>query len=48
MLRLRQGNIATLIYFSLPSGKFSKFHKIESDEIWKCLFAVVVYGGARL
>jgi uncharacterized protein len=27
-------DLATLIYFLLPSGKFSKFHKIASDEIW--------------
>jgi len=26
--------LITLIYFLLPSGKFSKFHKIASDEIW--------------
>ena len=26
--------LTTLIYFLLPSGKFSKFHKIASDEIW--------------
>jgi predicted cupin superfamily sugar epimerase len=27
-------DLTTLIYFLLPSGKFSKFHKIASDEIW--------------
>jgi predicted cupin superfamily sugar epimerase len=27
-------SLSTLIYFLLPSGKFSKFHKIASDEIW--------------
>ena len=27
-------SLATLIYFLLPHGNFSKFHKIESDEIW--------------
>lgn len=34
---LENGNkrsLATLIYFLLPSGRYSKFHKIESDEIW--------------
>ena len=27
-------SLATLIYFLLPHGNYSKFHKIESDEIW--------------
>ncbi|MBC7391663.1 MAG: cupin domain-containing protein [Opitutaceae bacterium] len=27
-------NIATAIYFLLPSGKFSAFHRIFSDELW--------------
>jgi predicted cupin superfamily sugar epimerase len=27
-------SLATLIYFLLPYGNYSKFHKIESDEIW--------------
>lgn len=27
-------HISTLIYFLLPSGRYSKFHKIASDEIW--------------
>lgn len=27
-------NLATLIYFLLPSGQFSRFHRIASDEIW--------------
>jgi len=30
----RMKNLATLIYFLLPSGKYSKFHRIASDEIW--------------
>lgn len=27
-------SLATLIYFLLPYGHYSKFHQIESDEIW--------------
>lgn len=27
-------HISTLIYFLLPSGRYSKFHQIASDEIW--------------
>jgi predicted cupin superfamily sugar epimerase len=27
-------HLSTLIYFLLPSGRYSKFHKIASDEIW--------------
>ena len=27
-------NIGTAIYFLLPAGKISAFHKIKSDEIW--------------
>lgn len=27
-------SLSTLIYFLLPSGRFSKFHKIASDELW--------------
>jgi uncharacterized protein len=27
-------SLSTLIYFMLPSGNYSKFHKIASDEIW--------------
>lgn len=30
----KQRSLATLIYFLLPSRRYSKFHKIESDEIW--------------
>ena len=30
----KQRSLATLIYFLLPHGNYSKFHKIESDEIW--------------
>jgi predicted cupin superfamily sugar epimerase len=27
-------SLSTLIYFLLPSGRYSKFHKIASDELW--------------
>jgi uncharacterized protein len=27
-------NLATSIYFLLPSGEVSKFHRLKSDEIW--------------
>lgn len=27
-------NLATNIYYLLPSGIFSKFHKLKNDEIW--------------
>ena len=30
----KQRSLATLIHFLLPHGNYSKFHKIESDEIW--------------
>lgn len=30
----KKRSLATLIYFLLPHGNYSKFHKIESDEIW--------------
>ena len=30
----RKKNLVTLIYFLLPSGRYSKFHRIASDEIW--------------
>jgi predicted cupin superfamily sugar epimerase len=30
----KQRSLATLIYFLLPHDSYSKFHKIESDEIW--------------
>lgn len=30
----QERHLSTLIYFLLPSGRFSKFHKIASDEIW--------------
>ena len=29
-----QRNICTSIYFLLPSGEASNFHRIESDELW--------------
>lgn len=27
-------SLSTLIYFLMPHGKFSKFHRIQSDELW--------------
>ena len=30
----QERHLSTLIYFLLPSGRYSKFHKIASDEIW--------------
>lgn len=30
----QERQLSTLIYFLLPSGRYSKFHKIASDEIW--------------
>jgi len=27
-------NFSTAIYFLLPAGEFSAFHRIESDEVW--------------
>lgn len=27
-------SLSTLIYFLLPSGRYSRFHKIASDELW--------------
>lgn len=27
-------SFSTLIYFLLPSGRYSKFHRIASDELW--------------
>ncbi len=35
-------NYATAIYFLLPEGKFSAFHRIKSDEMWH------FYAGHRL
>ncbi len=29
-----QRNLTTCIYYLLPQGSFSKFHRIQSDEIW--------------
>jgi predicted cupin superfamily sugar epimerase len=31
---LGERNLSTLIYFLLPSGQFSRFHRISSDELW--------------
>jgi predicted cupin superfamily sugar epimerase len=46
-------NLCTAIYFLLPEGKFSAFHRIKSDEIWHhydggILHIAVIYPDGKL